>query len=302
MIEPLNKKLSLSRQLKCLSLNRSSYYYQKCPYSELNEQLMKEIDRIHLERPYYGYRRITCELKRKGYAVNQKRVHRLMRTMNIQTIYQAPRTSIPNHSHKKYPYLLKKKVIDQPDQAWATDITYIPMKQGFLYLTVIQDWYSRAVLSWKLSNTMDTDFCVRSLQEALGKGVRPQIHNSDQGSQYTSEGYTKILEEHGIAISMDGKGRYMDNLFVERFWRSLKYEEVYLHAYESIREARKQIETYMQFYNENRPHQALGYRTPMEVYHSNKIICRNDMQPAWMNEAGARPPRGPCPLHETAWT
>ena len=204
-------------------------------------------------------------LKRQGYQVNRKRVQRLMRTIGLQTIYRRPRTSQPASGHKVYPYLLGRMDFTRPNQVWAADITYIPMARGFLYLVAIMDWYSRYVLAWRLSNTLDADFCVVALEEALGKG-KPEIFNTDQGSEFTSQAFTDTLLEHGIQISMDGKGRYTDNIFVERLWRSVKYEEVYLKAYEDVPEARTGIGAYLNFYNRERPHQALGYQTPCEVF------------------------------------
>lgn len=226
---------------------------------------MKLIDRQHLAIPFYGARKIATCLKKQNYTVNRKRIRRLMGLMGIRAIYRRPRTSTPGKCHKIYPYLLKGLKIDRPNQVWAADITYIPMAKGFLYLVAIIDWYSRYVLSWKLSNTLDADFCVEALEEALKKG-RPEIFNTDQGSQFTGEAFTGLLKENGIKISMDGKGSYNDNLFIERLWRSVKYEEVYLKAYQDGREARLSLANYFRFYNDERPHQTHGYRTPAEVY------------------------------------
>jgi len=226
---------------------------------------MKLIDRQYLARPFYGSRKMAVWLKSQGKQVNRKRVRRLMGLLGIRAIYRRPRTSQPGKGHQKYPYLLKGLKIDRPNQVWAADITYIPMAKGFLYLVAIIDWYSRKVLSWKLSNTLDADFCVEALKEALRKG-RPEIFNTDQGSQFTSDEFTGTLKENNIKISMDGKGSYNDNLFIERLWRSVKYEEVYLKAYQDGREARQSLADYFRFYNNERPHQALGYKTPAEVY------------------------------------
>jgi len=226
---------------------------------------MKMIDRQYLEAPFLGARKIAACLKRQGHIVNRKRVRRLMNLMGLKTIYRRPRTSKPAPGHKVYPYLLGDLAITRPDQVWAADITYIPMKRGFLYLVAIIDWYSRCVLAWRLSNTLEADFCVEVLQEALQRS-KPEIFNTDQGSQFTGEAFTKILEDHGIRISMDGKGSYNDNLFIERLWRTVKYEEVYLKAYQDGREARNSLARYFRFYNTGRPHQSLGYRTPAEVY------------------------------------
>jgi len=228
---------------------------------------MKMIDRQYLATPFYGARRLAAWLRKQGYRVNRKRVRRLMQVMGLKAIYRRPRTSTPVPGHRIYPYLLTGIEITRPNQVWAADITYIPMARGFLYLVAIIDWYSRYVLSWRLSNTLDAGFCVEALEEALQKG-RPEISNTDQGAQFTAEAFTWMLEQQGVRISMDGKGRYSDNLFVERLWRTVKYEEVYLKAYQDGRDARMGIGDYFRFYNTERPHQALGYRTPAEAYAS----------------------------------
>ena len=231
---------------------------------------MKLIDRQYLVTPFYGSRRMAAWLRNKGYRVDRKRVRRLMRTMGLNAIYRGPRTSKPTPGHKVYPYLLHGMEVTQPNRVWAADITYIPMARGFLYLVAIMDWYSRYVLSWRLSNTLDVDFCIDALEEALRKG-RPDIFNTDQGAQFTSEAFTALLDQQGVRISMDGKGRYTDNLFIERLWRSVKYEEVYLKAYRDGRDARVGIGEYFRFYNTERPHQALGYRPPAEVFMGNPV-------------------------------
>jgi len=248
-----------------LDISRSGLYYQPVGISEEDLTLMKLIDRQYLAIPFYGTRKIAACLKSQGKRANRKRVQRLMRLMGLKAIYRSPRTSKPAPGHKIYPYLLKGMKITRPNQVWAADITYIPMARGFLYLVAIIDWYSRYVLSWKLSNTLDADFCVEALEEALKKG-KPEIFNTDQGSQFTGEAFTRLLKQHGIRISMDGKGSYNDNLFIERLWRSVKYEEVYLKAYQDGREARISLGNYFRFYNVERPHQTHGYRTPAEVY------------------------------------
>ena len=222
---------------------------------------MKLIDQQYLERPFFGSRRMAVWLRKEGYWVNRKRVRRLMRVMGLRALYRHPRTSKSGLGRKVYPYLLRGMRITRPNQVWTADITYIPMARGFLYLVLIMDWYSRYVLSWRLSNTMDTEFCLDALEEALSEGP-PDIFNTDQGAQFTSEAFTGLLERRGVTVSMDGKGSYTDNLFIERLWRSLKYEEVYLKAYTDGREARSQIGEYFRFYNTQRPHQALEYRTP----------------------------------------
>jgi len=227
---------------------------------------MKLIDRQYLATPFYGARKIAVELKKQeGLTVNRKRIRRLMQLMGIRAVYQRPRTSKPEPGHKVYSYLLRDLKITRPNQVWAADITYIPMSRGFLYLVTIIDWYSRYVISWRLSNTLDADFCVVALEEALGRGT-PEIFNTDKGSQFTDEDFTGLLKKHGVRISMDGKGSYNDNLFIERLWRTVKYEEVYLKAYQDGREARISLGEYFHFYNTTRPHQSLGYRTPAEVY------------------------------------
>ena len=234
---------------------------------------MRAIDEIHLKHPYFGVRRIADALQDKpyGWIVNRKRIHRLMRLMGIQALYPKARTSDPNPAHKIYPYLLRNLAIDHSNQVWATDISYIPMADGFAYLTVIMDWYSRKILAWRLSNTMDTAFCVDALEEALHYYGKPEIFNSDQGSQFTSEAFTAVLKDADIRISMDGKGAWRDNVFVERFWRSVKYEEVYLNAYESMAEARQRIGDWIQFYNQHRKHQTLKC-TPDQMYQDNQPL------------------------------
>jgi len=267
VVDPSHPSLSVVCQCKLLSISRSGLYYQPQGVSEEDFTLMKLIDRQYLATPFYGARRMAVWLKNQGYRVNRKRVRRLMRIMGIRAIYRRPRTSTPAPGHKIYPYLLSGMEITRPNQVWATDITYIPMARGFLYLVAIMDWYSRYVLSWRLSNTLDASFCVEALEEALGKG-RTDIFNTDQGAQFTSEAFTGLLQQYGVRISMDGKGRYSDNLFIERLWRTVKYEEVYLKAYQDGRDARAGIGNYFRFYNTERPHQALGYRTPAEVFNS----------------------------------
>ena len=262
------------RQCTLLDISRSGLYYQPKGISEEDLTLMKLIDRQYLATPFYGARKIAAWLKSQNYGVNRKRVRRLMRVMGLKALYRRPRTSKPAPGHKIYPYLLGGIKITRPNQVWAADITYIPMARGFLYLVAIIDWYSRYVLSWRLSNTLDADFCVEALEEALKKG-RPEIFNTDQGAQFTGEAFTGLLKQHGVKISMDGKGSYNDNLFVERLWRSVKYEEVYLKAYQDGRDARIGLGNYFRFYNTERPHQALGYRTPAKVYTAIQVEATN---------------------------
>ena len=261
--------LPITRQCELLSLNRSTVYYRLQDVPEMDLKLMRRIDEMHLKRPFYGSRRIRDWLQDEGYDINRKRVQRLMRQMGIRALYPKPRTSKPGKGHKIYPYLLRDLVIDRPNQVWATDISYIPMAKGFVYLVAVIDWYSRKVLSWRLSNSMDTDFCIDALEEALSRHGTPDIFNTDQGAQFTSEAFTDVLKEAGIDISMDGKGRWIDNVFVERLWRSVKYEEVYLKAYETVAEARTGIGTYFQFYNSERRRQSMNRKTPDQVYMGN---------------------------------
>lgn len=266
MVDMEDDSLSVRSQCELLDLNRSTLYYKPVePALEMLE-LMRLIDKIFLAHPYFGARRIRSMLRREhDKHVTRRRVRRLMKLMGLETIYRRPRTSEPAPGHKIYPYLLKGLEITRPNQVFASDITYIPMARGFCYLVAVIDWSSRYILSWRLSNTIDDDFCVEALKESLLLAT-PEICNTDQGSQFTSEDFVNTVKASGAKVSMDGRGRWMDNVFVERFWRSLKYEEVYLHAYTTIKEARDSIGKWIDFYNSRRPHQALGYRTPAEVY------------------------------------
>jgi len=274
VVDRRHPSLSMVRQCTLLDISRSGLYYQPVGISEDDLTLMKLIDRKYLATPFYGARKIAAWLKSQGQRVNRKRVQRLMRLMGLKAIYRRPRTSVPAKGHMVYPYLLRGMKITRPNQVWAADITYIPMARGFLYLVAIIDWYSRYVLAWRLSNTLDAGFCVEALEEALKKG-KPDIFNTDQGAQFTGEAFTGLLKQHGIRISMDGKGSYNDNLFIERLWRSVKYEEVYLKAYQDGREARIGIGNYFRFYNTERPHQTHGYRTPAEVYTTIQVEATN---------------------------
>ncbi len=257
--------LSVVRQCALVGVSRSGLYRRRTEVSEEDEELMGRMDRQYLMTPYYGSRRMTVWLRSLGKRVNRKRVRRLMRAMGLQAVYRRPNTSRPAKGHKVYPYLLGGVTASGPDHVWSTDITYIPMARGHLYLVAIIDWYSRYVLSWRLSNTMDVEFCMEAMRDALRIGT-PRVFNTDQGSQFTSRAFTGLLEANGIAVSMDGKGRCVDNVLIERLWRTVKYEEVYLRAYESGSQARAGLGAYFDFYNTSRPHQALGYRTPAEVY------------------------------------
>ena len=261
-----NIPLPMRRQCELLGVNRSSLYY--CPVEPDAEELllMRRMDELHLKRPFFGSRKMTQTLKAKGTVINRKRVQRLMRLMGLESTAPKPNTSKPAPEHAVYPYLLRDKVISRVNQVWAADITYIPMARGFVYLVAIIDWYSRRVLAWRLSNTMETAFCVEALQDALTRFGTPEFFNTDQGSQFTSEDFTGVLLGRGIKISMDGKGRYLDNIFVERLRRSLKYEEVYLYAYDTVKDARAGIAAYFGFFNDERPHDALGYQTPASFY------------------------------------
>ncbi len=270
MVDRRHPVLSMVRQCTLLAISRSSLYYRRKGTSPEDLAVMKAIDQQYLVTPFYGSRRMRVWLSRQGHQVSRKRVQRLMRTMGLTAIYRRPQTSQPAPGHKVYPYLLSGMEVTRPNQVWAADITYLPMARGFLYLVAIMDWHSRYVVAWNLSNTLDANFCVEGLEEALSKG-RPEVFNTDQGSQFTSEGFTGLLDDHGVRISMDGKGRYIDNIFVERLWRTVKYEEVYLKAYSNGREAKAGLEAYFHFYNIERPHQALGYRTPAEVFNGDSV-------------------------------
>lgn len=263
----------MKAQCNLLGLSRSSWYYKAIETpGKPNEPIMRLIDEIHMRLPQYGSRKIRLQLRELGYGINRKRVQRLMLKMGCQAIYSKPRTTQRNATHKVYPYLLRGLAITRPNQVWCADITYIPMKKGFLYLVAIMDWYSRKVLSWRVSNSMDASFCVEALQEALSRYGEPEIFNTDQGSQFTSIEFTQQFEALHTRISMDGKGRWMDNVFIERLWRSLKYEEVYLKAYETPRDARSGISAWFRFYNQERFHQGLNDMKPDEVYYRNLTV------------------------------
>ena len=268
MIETFNPKISVLRQCELIGLPRASYYYHSV-YNGLenNENLryMELIDRKYTERPFYGSRRMTHYLNTQDHQVNRKRVQRLMQIMGLEAIYPRPRTSKPAPDHRVYPYLLRELSIDRVDQVWCADITYIPMAYGFMFLVAVMDWFSRFVLSWRLSNTLESDFCLAALEEALSLGC-PDIFNTDQGTQFTCNDFTGRLTDAQIKISMDGRGRAMDNVFVERLWRSVKYEDIYIKAYPSVVELQKGLKQYFNFYNYERPHQSLGYRPPSTIY------------------------------------
>jgi putative transposase len=289
MLDLSHPGLSTRRQCRLISLSRSGVYRPKAANDEDDLALMRRIDELFLAHPFLGSRRIALMLGEDGCAVNRKRIQRLMRRMGIAALGPKPRTSKPAPGHKIFPYLLRGLRIDRPNQVWATDITYIPIGRGFLYLVAIMDWASRAVLAWRLSNTMDVSFCVAALEEALARFGRPQIFNTDQGSQFTSAAFTGTLAAAGITISMDGRGRWMDNVFIERLWRSLKHEDVYLKGYADGREAKRGIASWIAFYNSRRPHQALANRTPMAVWCDGIIDAFGENAVDMMDNANALP-------------
>lgn len=266
MIETNHATLSIRRQCQLIELNRATYYYEPAQESAENLALMRLIDEQYLRTPFYGYPRMTAYLRDHEHLVNPKRVARLMRLMGLQAVGPKPRTTVAMPGHKVYPYLLRGLVVERPNQVWSTDITYIPMPHGFMYLTAVIDWYSRYILAWELSNTLDSLFCLDALEQALGQGM-PEIFNTDQGAQFTALAFTARLEKAGIRVSMDGRGRALDNVFVERFWRSVKYEDVYLHDYATVHALEQGLEGYFQFYNHERPHQSLDYSTPVKVHY-----------------------------------
>ena len=264
--------LSINRQAELLAISHSNVYYLPRPTSEADLVLMRRIDELHLECPFAGSRMLRDMLRLEGFKICRQHVRTLMAKMGIHALYRGRNTSAPHPAHKIYPYLLRGLTIDRPNQCWATDITYIPMRRGFVYLVAIVDWATRKVLSHRVSTSMSVDFCVEALEEAIAKYGRPEIFNTDQGSQFTSAEFTGVLKANGIRISMDGKGRWVDNVFVERLWRSVKYEHVYLHAYENVSEAKQQLASYFDLYNTRRPHSSLGGQTPDMTYFKNQPI------------------------------
>jgi len=279
MVDPRHARLSIVQQCRLASIARSSFYYESRGESPLNLRLMRVVDEQFLETPFFGSRQMTRWLLRHGYPVSRKRVRRLMRLLGLQAVFQRPRTSKPHPEHKIYPYLLRDLSITRPNQVWCADVTYIPLAKGFLYLVAIMDWASRKVLSWRLSNTLDASFCVEALEEAIERYGPPEIFNTDQGSQFTSFEFIEALKRAGIKISMDGKGRWMDNVFIERLWRSLKYEQVYLAEYTTGSEARAGIGWWIDFYNQRRPHSSLDDQTPDEAY-TRRAAQRLGLRPA----------------------
>jgi putative transposase len=266
MIERAHQTLSIRSQCRLLSISRSSFYYEPQGETGMNLDLMRLIDKQFLETPFYGVRQMTWHLRHEGHAVNQKRIRRLMRLMRLMPIYRKPDTSRPAKGHKTYPYLLTGLRVERPNQVWCADITYLPMRRGFLYLVAIMDWRTRKVLAWRISNTLEADFCVEAMNEAIHRFGPPEIMNTDQGAQFTSFAWIDRLRRSGVRISMDGKGRYLDNIFIERLWRSLKYECVYLHAWETGSQARAGVGDWIAFYNHQRPHAAHGGQPPAMVY------------------------------------
>jgi putative transposase len=264
LVDPGDPQLSVARQCALLGLSRSSFYYRAVAQDSEDLALMRRIDEQYLHTPFFGSRQMTAWLRRDGAAVGRKRVQRLMRRMGLQATAPGPQTSRPHPQHPVYPYLLGHLCIDRPGLVWSSDITYVPMARGFLYLVAVIDWYSRYVLSWRLSNTLDGAFCIAALQEALAQG-EPAVFNTDQGAQFTADAFTRCLKDRGILVSMDGRGRALDNVFIERLWRTLKYEDIYLHAYANGHDLHRGLERYFAFYNRARPHSALGGRTPAEV-------------------------------------
>ena len=266
LVDHDDQAMPVVAQCQLLKVARSTLYYRPAPVSADDLAVMRRIDELYLASPFYGSRRMTAVLRREGWAVNRKRARRLMRVMALEAIYQKPNTSRKHPDHKVYPYLLRDLTIDRPNQVWCADITYIPMAKGFVYLIAVMDWFSRRVLAWRVSITLDADFCVEALRDAMHRYGQPEIFNTDHGVQFTSAPFLTELETQGVRISMDGKGRFLDNIFIERLWRSLKYEEVFIKAYGSAREARLGIGRWLAFYNDDRPHQALDYRTPRAVF------------------------------------
>ena len=283
-------QLPVVKQCQLLGVSRSSVYCQRAPIAEEDLAVMRLLDEVHLARPFLGSRRLVDELRVRGYRVNRKRVQRLMQLMGIEATYPRPRTSTPNKAHEVYRYLLRDLVPERANQVWVSDITYLPMAHGFAYLVAVMDLFSRKILSWQVSNTLDSRFCVEALEEALRKYGKPDIFNTDQGAQFSARAFTSVLEQHGVQISMDGKGRWIDNVFIERFWRSLKYEEVYLYAYNDLKQAKQGTERYIRYYNYERRHTSLNKQTPHEVYTSS---AKFKPKPSRSIRAAALTPR-PC--------
>jgi putative transposase len=289
LVDRADPVLSIVAQCQLLKVARSTLYYHPAPVSADDLAVMRRLDELYLATPFYGSRRMVAVMRREGWPVNRKRVRRLMRIMGLEAIYQKPNTSKPHPQHKIYPYLLRGLPIERPNQVWCADITYIPMARGFVYLVAVMDWFSRRVLAWRLSIGMETDFCVEALQEAMDRHGKPEVFNTDQGVQFTSADFLEELESRGIRVSMDGKGRFLDNIFIERLWRSLKYEEVFIKAYCSVDEARRGIGSWLTFYNDERPHQALDYRTPRTVFETVETCGYVDNTPVSLRSTSMLP-------------
>jgi putative transposase len=287
LVDRTEPVLSIVAQCRLLKVARSTLYYRPAPVSDDDLAVMRRLDELYLATPFYGTRRMVAVLRRESWSVNRKRVRRLMRRMGLEAIYQKPNTSRPHPAHKVYPYLLRGLVIERPNQVWCADITYIPMARGFVYLVAVMDWFSRRVLAWRLSITMETDFCVEALQDAMARYGRPDIFNTDQGVQFTSAAFLDELATRGVRISMDGGGRFLDNIFIERLWRSLKYEEVFIKAYATVAAARGGIGGWLAFYNDERPHQALDYLTPRAVFET-RAACGQGCSTLQMNQLRQR--------------
>ena len=271
LIELDHPELSVVRQCELVSISRSGFYHRPAGETALNLEVMRLIDAQFLQTPWYGSRQMARHLRREGYVVGRKRIRRLMAKMGLVPIYQRPRTTVPNPEHRIFPYLLRDLAIDRPNQVWCADITYLPMRRGFLYLVAVMDWATRKVLAWRVSNTMEVEFCIEALEEALARFGRPEIFNTDQGGQFTSPRFTGLLQRAGVRISMDGRGRWMDNVFIERLWRSLKYECVYLHAFETGSELRAGLSKWISYYNTARPHSTLAGQPPDEAYRAGAV-------------------------------
>ncbi len=273
MIERQHPSISVARQCRLLGLPRASFYHRPRPQRPADRDLMRRIDEVYMAQPFFGSRQMTEWLRRQGYRINRKRVRRLMRLMGLEAIYPKPSLSRPNVQHRIFPYLLRRLAVTRPNQVWAMDLTYVPIEGGFIYLCAVIDWYSRAVLAWDLSNTLDATFCVQTVERAIALHGPPEIFNTDQGCQFTSAEFTEPLLALGVKISMDGKGRCLDNVFVERLWRSVKYEEIFLHEYRSLPHAHARLAAYFEFYNERRPHSALDGATPGEIHRDHLVIA-----------------------------
>ncbi len=298
LVDRADPVLSIVVQCRLLKVARSTLYYRPAPVSADDLAVMRRLDELYLAAPFYGTRRMVAVLRREGWSVNRKRVRRLMRVMGLEAIYQKPNTSRPHPDHKVYPYLLRGVVIDRPNQVWCADITYVPMAKGFVYLVAVMDWFSRRVLAWRLSIGLATAFCVDALQEAMDRHGQPQVFNTDQGVQFTSAAFLDELETRGVRVSMDGKGRFLDNIFIERLWRSLKYEEVFIKAYGSVPEARRGIGSWLAFYNDDRPHQALGYLTPRAVFEGVPACAYVDNTQVTLRSTSALPTYAQAQQHK----